>query len=122
MNRGLGTLQYQSLSVSAQDPLNDIMGGTQDNGTHAFTSKSGGNGKGNSNWFVTIFGDGGQSGHQPVRTPNTRFHTFFDAQIDMNFRGDRELGWNWVSDRSSVHRAPAMPRGARSTFRSSSTP
>jgi hypothetical protein len=98
MNRGLGTLQYQSLSVNAQDPLNDIMGGTQDNGTHAFTSKSGGNGKGNSNWFVTIFGDGGQSGISPF-TPNTRFHTFFDAQIDMNFRGTAELGWNWVSDR-----------------------
>ena len=76
MNRGLGTLQYQSLSVNAQDPLNDIMGGTQDNGTHAFTSKSNGNGKGNSNWFVTIFGDGGQSGID-VGNPNIRMHTFF---------------------------------------------
>src|SRR4029079_7933123 len=55
LNRGLATLQYQSLSVNAQDPFNDIMGGTQDNGTHAFTSKSNGNGKGNANWFVTIF-------------------------------------------------------------------
>jgi hypothetical protein len=97
LNRGLGTLQYQSLSVNAQDPLNDIMGGTQDNGTHAFTSKSNGNGKGNANWFVTIFGDGGQSGISPA-SPNKRFHTFFDAQIDMNFRGTDELGWNWVSD------------------------
>jgi hypothetical protein len=97
LNRGLGTLQYQSLSVNPQDPLNDIMGGTQDNGTHAFTSKSNGNGKGNANWFVTIFGDGGQSGISPSNS-NKRFHTFFDAQIDMNFRGTAELGWNWVSD------------------------
>lgn len=97
LNRGLGTLQYQSLSVNAQDPLNDIMGGTQDNGTHAFTSKSSGNGNGNANWFVTIFGDGGQSGISPASS-NKRFHTFFDAQIDMNFRGTDELGWNWVSD------------------------
>ncbi|HJZ78434.1 MAG TPA: hypothetical protein VKE51_42190 [Vicinamibacterales bacterium] len=97
LNRGLGTLQYQSLSVNAQDPLNDIMGGTQDNGTHAFTSKSNGNGKGNANWFVTIFGDGGQSGIS-ASNPAKRFHTFFDAQIDMNFRGTEELGWNWVSD------------------------
>ena len=97
LNRGLGTLQYQSLSVNVQDPRNDIMGGTQDNGTHAFTSKSGGNGQGNSNWFVTIFGDGGQSGISSFN-PNTRFHTFFDAQIDMNFRGTNPLGWNWVSD------------------------
>jgi hypothetical protein len=97
INGGLGTLQYQSLSVSAQDPLNQIMGGTQDNGTHAFFSKSGGTGKGNSDWFVTIFGDGGQSGISPSNAAK-RFHTFYDAQIDMNFRGAEELGWNWVSD------------------------
>jgi hypothetical protein len=97
LNMGLGTLQYQSLSLNAQDPLNDVMGGTQDNGTHAFTSKSNGTGVGNSNWFVTIFGDGGQSGINAFG-PNKRFHTFFDAQIDMNFRGTNPLGWNWVSD------------------------
>ena len=97
LNRGLGTLQYQSLSISAQDPLNQIMGGTQDNGTHAFFSRSGGTGKGSSDWFVTIFGDGGQSGISPSNA-SKRFHTFFDAQIDMNFRGANELGWNWVSD------------------------
>jgi hypothetical protein len=97
MNDRLGTLQFQSLSVNAQNPFNDIMGGTQDNGTQAFNSKSGGNGNGNSKWFVTIFGDGGQSGINAAN-PNTRFHTFFDAQIDMNFRGTNELGWNWVSD------------------------
>src|SRR5207248_10352872 len=77
MNNGLGTLQYQSLSVNVQNPLNDIMGGTQDNGTHAFNSGS---------WFVTVFGDGGQSGIDPV-VPNNRFHTYFDAQIDVNFHG-----------------------------------
>jgi hypothetical protein len=97
INGGLGTLQYQSLSISAQDPLNQIMGGTQDNGTHAFFSKSGGTGKGSSNWFVTIFGDGGQSGIS-ASNARKRFHTFFDAQIDMNFRAADELGWNWVSD------------------------
>src|SRR5580765_6512534 len=97
INRGLGTLQYQSLSISAQDPLNQVMGGTQDNGTHAFFSKSGGNGQGNSNWFVTIFGDGGQSGISPSNA-SKRFHTFFDAQIDMNFRSADDLVWNWVSD------------------------
>ncbi len=91
MNRGLGTIQYQSLSVNAQNPLNDIMGGTQDNGTHAY------NGQGNGSWFVTIFGDGGQSGISSFN-PNIRFHTFFDAQIDMSFQGTAELGWNWVSD------------------------
>jgi hypothetical protein len=97
MNRGLGTLQYQSLSVNAQSPLTDIMGGTQDNGTHALSAKGDGNGQGNRDWFVTIFGDGGQSGIDFLN-PNNRFHTFFDAQIDVNFHGTDELGWNWVSD------------------------
>ena len=91
MNKGLGTLQFQSLSENVQNPLNDIMGGTQDNGTQAF------NGPGANNWFVTIFGDGGQSGISAF-FPNKRFHTFFDAQIDMNFQGTAETGWNWVSD------------------------
>jgi hypothetical protein len=92
MNAGLGTVQFQSLSENVHN-ANDIMGGTQDNGTQAFSS---------GNWFVTIFGDGGQSGISAFNA-NKRFHTFFDAQIDMNFRGatptfNSETGWNWVSD------------------------
>ncbi len=97
MNQGLGTLQYQSLSFNA-NATNDIMGGTQDNGTHGFSSGS---------WAVKIFGDGGQSGVDRTVQTN-RFHTFFDAQIDVNFhyssspflfgiRGD-ETGWDWISD------------------------
>jgi hypothetical protein len=93
MNQGLGTLAFQSLSVNVQNPLNDIMGGTQDNGTQVDNSGS---------WFVTIFGDGGQSGIDPV-VANNRFHTFFDAQIDVNFHGTSptfasETGWDWISD------------------------
>jgi hypothetical protein len=91
LNHGLRTLQFQSLSLNVQNPRNDIMGGTQDNGTEAF---SGGE---DASWFVTIFGDGGQSGVD-VRNPNNRFHTFFDAQIDVNFNGTNPLGWDWVSD------------------------
>jgi hypothetical protein len=93
LNSGLETLQYQSLSKNPAVATDDIMGGTQDNGTHAFN---------NGSWFVTIFGDGGQSGISAFNA-NKRFHTFFDAQIDMNFRGATptfasETGWNWVSD------------------------
>jgi hypothetical protein len=99
LNNGLGTLQYQSLSKNPAVATDDIMGGTQDNGTHAFN---------NGSWFVTIFGDGGQSGIN-FSNSEKRFHTFFDAQIDMNFRFNNnpfhgfpfpgnETGWNWVSD------------------------
>ncbi len=99
MNAGLGTLQFQSLSKNPATASDDIMGGTQDNGTQAFP---------NGSWFVTIFGDGGQSGIH-FSSSEKRFHTFFDAQIDMNFSFNtnsyngfpypgNELAWNWVSD------------------------
>ncbi len=100
MNNGLGTLQYQSLSFNP-NATNDIMGGTQDNGTHAFNSGS---------WFVTVFGDGGQSGID-VGNPNVGMHTYFSApglsQIDVNFRGRAqttfsEEGWNWIGDPPSL--------------------
>jgi hypothetical protein len=104
MNRNLGTLQFQSLSVNVQNALNDIMGGTQDNGTQAY------NGHGNGSWFVTIFGDGGQSGIN-IGSPNIRMHTFFNqagaSQIDVTFRGtdptiESETGWNWIGDPGSL--------------------
>ena len=100
MNPGLGTLQYQSLSFNP-NATNDIMGGTQDNGTHAFNSGS---------WFVSVFGDGGQSGTN-VGNPNVRMHTYFNApglsQVDVNFRGisqttSSEEGWNWIGDPPSL--------------------
>src|SRR5207249_3155803 len=83
-----GTLQYQSLSLNPADPLNDLLGGTQDNGTHAF---SGGN------WFVTVFGDGGQSGISAFNS-NIRFHNYFEAEPDVNFHGDSEAWWDYIGD------------------------
>ena len=97
INRGLGTLQFQSLSVNAQAPRTDIQGGTQDNGTQAFSSKGQGNGKGNANWFVSIFGDGGQSGID-VGNAAVRTHTFFGPQGDISFNGTDPLGWDWMAD------------------------
>jgi hypothetical protein len=104
MNAGLETLQYQSLSVN-KNAANDIMGGTQDNGTHA----SNPTGFSPNNWFVSVFGDGGQSGVN-VGNPEVRMHTYFNApgltQIDVTFRGTHpnttsELGWNWIGDPGS---------------------
>jgi hypothetical protein len=105
MNNGLGTLQFQSLSVNVQNPSNDIMGGTQDNGTEASNPQ----GISPGSWFVTIFGDGGQSGIDFLN-PNNRFHTFFDAQIDVNFHGTAELGWDWISDTFFVGAGASEPR------------
>ena len=115
VNSGLMTQQFQSLSVNTQAPLTDIMGGTQDDGTQAMNSKGKGNGNGNTKWFVSIFGDGGQSGID-IANPNVRMHTFFSqagaSQIDVNFRFNsspflfgfpgNETGWNWVGDAGSL--------------------
>jgi hypothetical protein len=88
LNDGLQTLQYQSLSLNPANPLNDLLGGTQDNGTHALN---------NGNWFVTVFGDGGQSGISAF-DPNIRFHNYFEASPDVNFHGTAENRWDYIGD------------------------
>jgi hypothetical protein len=89
MNRGLGTLQFQSLSVSPFD-RNELQGGTQDNGTwENFGSKH--------TWLQTFWGDGGQSGFDAT-DPHFRFHTFFDASPEVNFSDGAITDWNWISD------------------------
>jgi hypothetical protein len=88
LNDGLQTLQYQSLSLDPNAPTSTLLGGTQDNGTHAFE---------NGNWFVSVFGDGGQSGISKFNS-NIRFHNYFEASPDVNFNGANELSWDWIGD------------------------
>lgn len=90
LNKGLSTLQFQSLSVNPHDPKN-IMGGTQDNGTFETSGSS-------TVWLQTIWGDGGQSGFD-ADDRNFRFHTFFNATPDVNFTGGAIHDWNWIGDR-----------------------
>lgn len=89
LNKGLTTLQFQSLSVSPHN-VNLLQGGTQDNGTWESN--------GNPNvWLNTMIGDGGQSGFD-VAKPAFRFHNFFDASTDVNF-DNADIGkWIWISD------------------------
>jgi hypothetical protein len=88
MNKGLSTLQFQSVSVSPHN-VNVVQGGTQDNGTW----ETGGN---TNKWENTMIGDGGQSGFD-VSVKEFRFHNFFDATAEVNFGGD--IGdWIWIAD------------------------
>jgi hypothetical protein len=89
MNKGLSTLQFQSLSVS---PFNSkiLQGGTQDNGTWQTTGNP-------AKWYNMMIGDGGQSGFD-VANPDFRFHTFYDASPDVNFSGGDMADWNWIAD------------------------
>ena len=85
LNEGLATLQFQSLSINPQSHAREIMGGTQDNGTWLFTGNR-------TRVNQTIYGDGGQSGFNPVN-PTIRFNTFFSVATDENFRGGEPTAW-----------------------------
>jgi hypothetical protein len=89
LNKGLTTLQFQSLSVNPFN-VNELQGGTQDNGTWQNEGSP-------SDWHNTMIGDGGQSGFD-VADPAFRFHTYFDKQMDVNFSNGATADWNWNSD------------------------
>ena len=89
INDGLATVQFQSLSVDPKNPLGNVLGGTQDNGTLGYT--------GTPNWQSFISGDGGQSGFDAADS-NIRYHMYFDAQGDVNFHGNNPQTWDWIFD------------------------
>ena len=88
LNKGLSTLQFQSLSVAADDPKH-LQGGTQDNGTFETTGSK-------VTWPQIIYGDGGQSGFN-VGNSAQRFNTFFDRYTDSNFQNGDPLKWVVIS-------------------------
>ena len=89
MNAGLRTLQFQDLTPNPNNPLRDAIGGTQDNGTLGFS--------GSGTWLNFVSGDGGQSGID-AKSGNIRYHTYFDKQGDVNFRGNDPQYWSWIMD------------------------
>jgi hypothetical protein len=85
LNKGLTTLQFQSLSVDPKHPQNSLMGGTQDNGTFEY--------KGSQDvWPQIIYGDGGQSGWNAADS-RLRFNTFTGQASDVNFRNGDPTAW-----------------------------
>src|SRR6266478_4354745 len=89
LNKGLQTLQFQSLSVNPAN-AKDVQGGTQDNGTFETTGSS-------VTWPQTIFGDGGLSGFDATN-PDFRFHTYFAQQVDVSFADGAPPSWDWIAD------------------------
>jgi hypothetical protein len=79
------TLQFQSISVNPDQPLSNVMGGTQDNGTFEWTSSV-------HIWDQVMYGDGGVSGYDPTDT-RIRFNTFAGSDTDTNFRGGQPQSW-----------------------------
>jgi hypothetical protein len=89
VNAGLNTLQFQGVAVNAQDPYNDIIGGTQDNGTWAYD-------KAQHSWFESVGGDGGPPAISPVT--GIRIHLYYSPAPDVNFNGNDVLSWDWIGD------------------------
>ena len=87
MNEGLPTLQFQNIAVDPTDPLDDLLGGTQDNGTPGMQ---------NGNWSMVVQGDGGPASIDVDGT--TRMHTYSGPYGDVNFEGNVEDKWLWNSD------------------------
>jgi len=88
VNKGLSTLQFQSLSVAA-DNSKHLQGGTQDNGTFETYGSA-------VVWPQIIYGDGGQSGFS-VTNSSMRFNSFFGQNHDANFRNGDPLKWVIIS-------------------------
>ncbi|MFN2541070.1 MAG: exo-alpha-sialidase [Chthoniobacterales bacterium] len=88
LNKGLSTLQFQSLSVAA-DNFKHLQGGTQDNGTFETTGSK-------VVWPQIIYGDGGQSGFN-VGNSAQRFNTFFAQYTDANFQNGDPSKWVVIS-------------------------
>jgi hypothetical protein len=89
MNNGLSTLQFQSLSASAQRPQNLLQGGTQDNGTFQYNGSP-------VVWPQVIYGDGGLSGFNAANDA-VRFNTFTGQANDANFRNGDPDKWVIIS-------------------------
>ena len=89
LNAGLNTLQFQNLFVDRNNPQTRAMGGTQDNGSLAYT--------GSGTWLLPVTGDGGDSGID-AQNPNIWVHTYTNAFPDVNFQGFKPETWDWIGD------------------------
>lgn len=84
LNKGLSTLQFQSLSVAADNPKH-LQGGTQDNGTFETLGST-------VTWPQIMYGDGGQSGFNATNS-SLRFNSFTSNAHDVNFKNGDPLKW-----------------------------
>jgi len=88
LNKGLSTIQFQSVSVAPDDSTH-LQGGNQDNGTFQTNGSFG-------SWIQEIYGDGGQSGFN-VGNSAQRFNNFFLNYTDANFQNGDPTKWVVIS-------------------------
>jgi photosystem II stability/assembly factor-like uncharacterized protein len=85
----LPVTQFYKVAVDYDTPFYNLYGGTQDNNTQGGPSRTTNkNGIRNSDWFITLFGDG----HQPAVDPTNPDIVYSESQIGNLFRFDRKTG------------------------------
>ncbi|NNK33344.1 MAG: glycosyl hydrolase [Xanthomonadales bacterium] len=85
----LPVTQFYKVAVDYDEPFYNLYGGTQDNNTQGGPSRTDNvHGIRNSDWFITLFGDG----HQPAVDPTDPNIVYSESQKGVLFRYDRKTG------------------------------
>jgi photosystem II stability/assembly factor-like uncharacterized protein len=85
----LPVTQFYKVAVDYDEPFYNIYGGTQDNNTQGGPSRTDSvQGIRNSDWFITMFGDG----HQPAADPSNPDIVYAEMQQGRLVRFDRKTG------------------------------
>ena len=85
----LPVTQFYKVAVDVDEPFYNIYGGTQDNNTQGGPSRTWNvHGIRNSDWFITLFGDG----HQPATDPSNPDIVYSEWQQGNLVRYDRKTG------------------------------
>jgi photosystem II stability/assembly factor-like uncharacterized protein len=85
----LPVTQFYKVAVDYDEPFYNIYGGTQDNNTQGGPSRTDNvHGIRNSDWFITLGGDG----HQPAVDPTDPDIIYSESQVGNLYRHDRRTG------------------------------